>query len=642
MTLSQEVERPIVSETKYDFYGRPALGFMPVPSTYDKAFSYKAFFNQSTETGNEEYTFEAFDTDEKLYSPTTLSISTGAERYYSPSNDLDNNAFDNNLVDQIPHSEGYPFSRVTYTRDNSGRIKREYSPGATFRPGATEETYTEHFYAGALQEDLDRLFGDEVGYHDHYFTHMVKDPNGQYSIEYSDMKGNIIAAGLTGLRPDSYQPIGPDPNMEYDTIDAYTGFNTINHDSRSSVSNFTFMQTFEQNIELNYTNDGQLVELCSDFCVDCVYDLEIELIGSDGENHFLFEMSGDEWGRDTIIGRNIIDVIEAGGTYTSSCIPGLQPDISLSHASVCYNEISDSYNVCDLPPGSYTVVKRLVVNETALEYYVDQYIENSSCVNPPLAPQTDMGCNYDCDSIQADINQAINDGDTEAENVLREWYTAMCEPDAVLMLRGYYEALLQDMKIGGQYGLIYDNMDNISVSDYYLSVYNTSNVLPQRNEYLPGGTTAFVPDYEHPYSYEHDACHYYDEDGNIVYIEIGGVSYEPQELSLEQFIEYFQDSWAESLVYYHPEFPYYQMISALADSYIYDDLLLSLSYGDLVNYEYSPLGLYPNATTPNMPSSGILDQVFGISDNDWPFYDYTNSFGVITKEEFWGLLYDCT
>ncbi len=638
LSLSQELEYPIVQETKYDFYGRPALNFMPVPAS-DKLFTYKSLFNQSTEVGNEEYTYESFDTDDKIESPSILSSNTGAERYYSSTNDLYNSYFDNNLIDQVPYTEGYPFTRVTYTRDNSGRIKKEYMPGETFRPGSNEESYTEHFYAGVLQNDLNRLFGDEVGKMEHYFSHMIKDPNGQHYIEYSDMKGNVIASGLAGLTPESYQQIYQNGNIEYDTIDAYTGFNTINQDTRSSVSNFIFMQTLEQNVELNYVNDGKLVELCSDFCVDCVYDLEILLLSSDGENHFLFQISGDEWGNDTIIGQDIIDVIESGNDYTSSCIQGIQPELSLSHASVCYNESSNSYEICDLPPGSYNVIKRLVVNETALEYYVDEYIENSSCVNPPVSPYISMGCDYNCDSIQADINQAISDGDTEAEEILQEWYVELCEPDAVLMLLGYYQSMLHDVEIGGQYGLVYDNMDNISVSDYHLSVYNASNVLPQRNEYLPGGA-AFVPDYEHPYNYEHDASHYYDEEGNVVYIEIDGITYEPQDLTLDEFLTYYDDSWAESLVYYHPEFPYYLMLESLIDSYVYDDLLLSLSYDELQNLEYSPLGLHPNATSPTMPTSGIPDQIFSISDNNWTFFDYSNSFGVITKEEFWELLYD--
>ena len=60
---------------------------------------------------------------------------------------------------------------------------------------------TNYFYGVPLQEELDRLFGSEVGDNKHYKKNMVQDANGQVSVTYQDMQGNTIATALAGDEP---------------------------------------------------------------------------------------------------------------------------------------------------------------------------------------------------------------------------------------------------------------------------------------------------------------------------------------------------------------------------------------------------------------------------------------------------------
>ena len=117
-----------------------------------------------------------------------------AGAYYSPKNPnkLGYNAF-------IPDSKGYPFSRVQYTFDNTGRTYRKAGIGPMFTMDIVPETpghETKFYYAKPNQPELDRMFGNEVGYAIRYQKNMVVDPNGQVSVSYLNPEGKTIALRL--------------------------------------------------------------------------------------------------------------------------------------------------------------------------------------------------------------------------------------------------------------------------------------------------------------------------------------------------------------------------------------------------------------------------------------------------------------
>src|SRR3989338_5288143 len=83
--------------------------------------------------------------------------------------------------------------------DHTGRIRRAGGIGPDFQIGSGHET--EFFYSTPSQEELDRLFGSEVGYAPHYQRRITVDANEQFYIEYFDMAGRVVASGLAGATP---------------------------------------------------------------------------------------------------------------------------------------------------------------------------------------------------------------------------------------------------------------------------------------------------------------------------------------------------------------------------------------------------------------------------------------------------------
>ena len=80
----------------------------------------------------------------------------GAAAYYSNNNPnkLGFNAF-------IPDAEGFPFTQLSYLQDNTGRVAAQSGVGTAFQFVNHHET--RFYYAAPNQEELDRMFGTEVG-----------------------------------------------------------------------------------------------------------------------------------------------------------------------------------------------------------------------------------------------------------------------------------------------------------------------------------------------------------------------------------------------------------------------------------------------------------------------------------------------
>nr|WP_321234634.1 RHS repeat-associated core domain-containing protein [uncultured Psychroserpens sp.] len=204
-------ENAIVGEVYYDNQGRPAIEALPAPVSKNETNELKYYnnFNLSSATfngiTNPVYSHLDFDWDSQSNSLGVCDIninamfdSNGASQYYSPSND---NA--SVFRDFIPDSEGFPFSQIEYTPDNTGRIKRKSGVGITHKLGSGHEM--KYFYAKPFQQELDRLFGSNVGFDSHYKKNAVIDPNGQVSVSYIDPQGRTIATALVSDKPSDGQ-----------------------------------------------------------------------------------------------------------------------------------------------------------------------------------------------------------------------------------------------------------------------------------------------------------------------------------------------------------------------------------------------------------------------------------------------------
>jgi hypothetical protein len=217
VTRNNSLRVPIIGETVYDATGRPAVQIMPVPLVQggceDDAgawapITYRPHFNMREGDQNEPEDFTAvnlvsLDGGCNIAAP-MLHDSTGAEHYYS-------SAFGDDPSPLIaappflPKAGGYPYSQTQFTPDNTGRVRAQGGVGAEFQLGGHA---TRHYYGKPEQIELDRLFGSEAGYAEHYQKNVDVDPNGQVSVTYVDMAGHTVATALTCGAPEGMDPVG--------------------------------------------------------------------------------------------------------------------------------------------------------------------------------------------------------------------------------------------------------------------------------------------------------------------------------------------------------------------------------------------------------------------------------------------------
>ena len=122
-----------------------------------------------------------------------MKASSGASKYYSDSE------LQNNYQDFVPDAQNFPFSQIEYTQDNTGRIARKGGVGPNHQLGTNNEM--KYFYGIPTQQELNRLFGNNVGNANFYKKNVVVDPNLQVSVSYIDPKGKTIATALAGNHP---------------------------------------------------------------------------------------------------------------------------------------------------------------------------------------------------------------------------------------------------------------------------------------------------------------------------------------------------------------------------------------------------------------------------------------------------------
>ena len=403
----------IVAETFYDLQGRPVIQVLPSP-TLENIIKYNHNFN--TGAAGSEYTTDMYDVlgDNAPYcgyAADSMSTSSGASRYFSPENPEKNSG----IHRFIPDARKYPYTETQYTQDNTGRINKQGGVGPVHKIGSNHETV--YYYGTPSQEELDGLFGTEVGHYSHYQKTMVKDANGQFSVSYLDMRGKTIATAFAGVPSEA----------ALDTLNSYTQ-ETITEtitDSSSAVIKDLVIESKKGLIvprtayhTFNYELSPQSIELesCdSSVCYDCLYDLRIAISGSCNNEAF----GGQPF--DTVIANfNINGIIDG----------------------VCNNSgFSFSFTKL-LTEGSYEITKQLSVSRYGIDYYRDSifYPANS------------------CSSFE----DFVNEQRTLLDSTLS--CTAICDSCETTEYDDIRAAMLSDMSApSGQYANIDSTSDTYSV-----------------------------------------------------------------------------------------------------------------------------------------------------------------------------------
>jgi RHS repeat-associated protein len=533
-------EQAIVGETIYDHQGRPAVEVMPTPA-FDPRIKYYELYNRPSSDNTRAYNKQDFDLDKPgaictpeaapMNALKATSGSSGSARYYSPQNPdkTGHQAY-------VPDAELFPFAQVEYTPDNTGRIRRQGGVGPKYQLGKKFET--RYYYGKPAKEHLNRLFGLEVGYNTHYKKNMVVDANSQVSVSYLDAQGRVIATALAGDSPinllalESNKQKNPDP-MVIDLLDNKPHF----PGEPVLQSTFTHLVTSAGDHEFNYGISAEQYqpECLDNVCYDCVYDLVISV--------------KDECGAEMI----------PGGAKRVTVGPfdaNKEIDLDLSCIAVGGKESFTTY----LGIGNYFITKTLTVNENALQFYLDDYLSQEECVKPldEFIQEEFLNVNFDeCDPPDCATSCLEKLGPNATAVDLQNCLLNCESPDPC---QAAYEAMLHDFFPGGQYAEI-EMVPGSANPPEFKAKDNTSIFHPKPNIFQ--------------ITYNDPNIDYRDAVGNPAKVTLpDGSVLSPHQLSVSQFVHFFEESWAEALVQVHPEYCMYVACSFFnKDSEDFDKLM---------------------------------------------------------------------
>ena len=528
----------VVAETIYDFQGRPAANMLPAPVPFSAALKYYSNFNQNM--AGQPYSYKDFDLNVGSCEPMAVNpvkqdyangFNKGAGNYYSQFNPVqtDFNAF-------IPEAKGYPFALSKFMPDPTDRVFRQGGVGDIFQPGKTNTVVQDHdtkfFYGKPVQEELDRLFGTNVGYAQHYQKNMVVDANGQVAVSYVDLDGKTIASALAGLSPanlkplDSYASNALNANLlTTNTPDAINN-SLISSEAFTVVDNNTPYQFHYQLDSLGY---NALSCNGSTYCLDCIYDVEVTVVND--------ACAKVEYSKTTTIGR--LDNLNFSCKDANA---SLKLDFNLS-----------------LNRGSYTVTKKLLVNQQAALAYATDVLNDptNNCLktyqdflNEEMVNRDTTRCMEACAACQVEANALGN----QVAGAMRSCDSLWCNPQLTTLCDVARISMINDLSPEGQYALCYTENRQFDLSISPISIFNLSG--------------------------NSNIKHINDNTVSSISVSILGATYPLSHYtnnadSLKKLIQYWPANLSEQLLPLHPEYCYLQFCGTMTASNQFDTKMMN-------------------------------------------------------------------
>jgi len=356
VTKDNTTNTSVVAETFYDYQGRPVIQVLPSP-TISSIIAFTKNFNQFDDAAVEKSVYDKLTTNESPCTKLTarLATTTGASRYYSPGNTMAGIG----PHSSIPDAEGYPYTETRYTKDGTGRIDAQGGVGITHQVNNGHDT--KYLYEAPAQEQLDALFGTDIGYASHYFKNWVKDANGQYSVSYVDMQGRTVATALAGAVPANLKSLPSAATAEQRLTRQLIDPETNRIVGKSIVSSKPLIVPQENRYTFEYSltpaNLGLLNCDSQTVCYDCYYRLKITIVPDCADNAVPNQ------------GILVIDSnFTLGGAFPNNCNEqGNSPGLHFIDSLI-------------LPEGAYTVIKELSIAQEAQNYYRDSvFIPGNTC-----------------------------------------------------------------------------------------------------------------------------------------------------------------------------------------------------------------------------------------------------------------------
>ncbi|MEM7036523.1 MAG: hypothetical protein AAF570_06035, partial [Bacteroidota bacterium] len=258
----------VLTQTEYDHEGRGVITTIPIPKP-----GINLHFDNSLNEDLSNAVFAPPYFDNGTSAP--LSDQTGAGRYFSPNNNHGGIA-----RDYIPDAQGFPYSRVVFENDATGRIAAQGGVGPDHQPGSGHEV--RFFYGDASATQLGRMFGGNVGNANHYLKKMSTDPNGQVSIAWQDQSEKVIATALAGDSPNNVVALDYIPTEKW--TESLNENTYLDKENLVSVTQRTFLNESPNKVYEFHWDLSAPMRQIECLCHDCEYQLEISIIGPNGDS----------------------------------------------------------------------------------------------------------------------------------------------------------------------------------------------------------------------------------------------------------------------------------------------------------------------------------------------------------------------
>ncbi|MBF4485035.1 RHS repeat-associated core domain-containing protein [Flavobacterium sp. CSZ] len=385
--------KAIVGEVIYDNQGRAAIEVLPSPLE-SSAIHFYNDLNKNTKGSI--FSHKDFDWDLKdsikncqpILVP-TIANGDGSGKYYST-----NNTISNTFQDLVPDAQGYPFSQIEYTADNTGRIKSKGGVGPDHQIGKGHEM--RYFYSQPSQEELNRLFGYKVGDYSHYKKNTIIDPNGQISVSYLDPQGRTVATAMAGDRQGSLEALDDEKDT---SLHLTTTSNLLsNNDPYASGENSVLKDGIKLNSVISVINSKAVT---FEYSFDKTKNAFTDACLNGKFYPFVYDWS-------ISLKNDCADELLTGADALSAKI-GLYSLSANSSSALSFP--ARTFNALDqgkfLSVGAYSLSKDLSIDNTILNLYADDYIkqlkDNKICLPDLTALEADVtaaDCTITCRSCE--------------------------------------------------------------------------------------------------------------------------------------------------------------------------------------------------------------------------------------------------
>lgn len=528
VTVNNSDKKAVVQESIYDEYGRPLASILPAPQK-ESAFKYYPGLHISSGTTAYNFTHAYGNAGNCISTPLPLSNSKGAAKYYSANNEFLGDAL-HPENEYIPDAEGYPLAVTRYTRDNTNRVSVQGGVGPKFQPGAAGAT--RYFYGKPVQLELDRLFGNDVGYASHYQKNVTIDGNGQISVAYLDAAGKMIATALAGKAPDNLDNLPSKEEPVTQTVVLMDREFSFDPSKLKISATATHISTVEGPVKLLF-DISKLVKTYSEnnvnICSNCYYEGNIYITDNCGN--------------------------EIYKTTQPLQIGSLQ-DACLATDGMATYEVNKIFGV-----GEYYIRFELGIPEGAIKFYTAAYVKGNKNLktewdftNNALLGKDFFSCFNDCATCKESLGDLATFRSRITERLLADsvdvnaasgrinfWidslYGAMSSQCAALRANctqspcaELEKTLKQDVSPGGQYALFNANGAVLEAEVNVLNLYWRQVFRP-----LPKSDATYISE------------QFEMEDGSIS-------SPYDSAFTVQLLVKYWNSNWATRFVQYHPEY----------------------------------------------------------------------------------------